>query len=84
MVHLTTWINEGDKFYIGVKSCNYPVQANPKFVMAQMNIGAWIFEKVDANTTKITNISDMNPMGNIPDFLKSFATSKKIQELSNI
>jgi hypothetical protein len=52
--------------------------------MAQMNIGAWIFEKIDANTTKITNISDMNPMGNIPDFLKSFATSKKIQELSNI
>jgi hypothetical protein len=52
--------------------------------MAQMNIGAWIFEKVDAKTTKITNISDMNPMGNIPDFLKSFAASKKIQELSNI
>jgi hypothetical protein len=24
MVHLTTWVNEGDKFYIGVKSCNYP------------------------------------------------------------
>jgi hypothetical protein len=25
MVHLTTWVNEGDKFYIGVKSCNYLV-----------------------------------------------------------
>ena len=52
--------------------------------MAQMNIGAWIFEKIDEKTTRIINISDMNPMGNIPDFLKNFVAEKKIQELSNI
>lgn len=84
MVHMVTHINEGNKFYVGVKSCNYPVQPTPKFVMAQMNIGAWIFEKIDENTTRIINISDMNPMGNIPDFLKNFVSEKKIQELGNI
>ncbi len=52
--------------------------------MAQMNIGAWIFEKNDEKTTRIINISDMNPMGNIPDFLNNFIAQKKIQELSNI
>lgn len=33
-VSMTTWINEGNKFYLGVKSCNYPIEANPKYVMA--------------------------------------------------
>jgi hypothetical protein len=40
---MTTWINEGNKFYLGVKSCNYPVEPNPKYVMAVMNIGGWVF-----------------------------------------
>lgn len=83
-VSLTTWINEGDKFYLGVKSCNYPFQANPNFVRATMNIGGWIFEKVDANSTKVTNIADMDPNGNIPDFVKNLVSEKRIQGLKDL
>ena len=36
-----------------------------------MNIAAWIFERVDSNSTKVTNFSDMDPKGNIPDFFKN-------------
>jgi hypothetical protein len=71
MISLATWINEGNKVYLGVKGCNFPIEPNPKFVMSHLNIGAWIFERIDANTTKVTNISDMDPRGNVPDFLKN-------------
>jgi len=36
-----------------------------------MNIGGWIFEKIDSGSTKVTNLSDMDPSGNIPDFFKN-------------
>lgn len=49
-----------------------------------MNISGWIFEKVDANSTKVTNMSDMDPNGNIPDFLKNFVAEKRIQSLKDL
>ncbi len=81
---MTTWINEGSKFYIGEKSCNYPVEPNPKFVRAHMHIGGWVFEKIDNNSTKVTNYADIDPRGNIPEFLKNFVAEKRIQELKNL
>ena len=41
--HLTTWVNEGNKFYVGAKSVNYPIEPNQKCVMAWLNIGGWVF-----------------------------------------
>ncbi len=83
-VSMTTWINEGNKYYMGVKSCNYPIEPNPKFVMAHMNIGGAIFQKVDNQSTKVTSFADMDPRGNIPDFLKNFIAEKRIQGLKNL
>ena len=49
-----------------------------------MNIGGWIFEKIDNNTTKVTNISDMDPKGNVPDFLKNSIAEKRVQGLKDL
>lgn len=83
-VSLTTWINEGTKFYIGVKECNFPVELDPKCVRAHMNIGGWIFEKIDNGSTKVTNLSDMDPSGNIPDFFKNHIAEKRVQGLKDL
>lgn len=81
---LTTWINEGNKVYLGSKSCNYPIELNPKFVTAQTNIAGWIFEKIDNNSTKVTNLSDMDPRGNVPDFFKNAVAEKRVQSLKDL
>lgn len=39
-------------------------------VRADMKISAWVFEKVDNYRTRVTSFADMDPMGNIPDFVK--------------
>jgi hypothetical protein len=49
-----------------------------------MNIAAWIFERVDANRTKVVNFSDMDPKGNIPDFFKNFIAEKRVQALKDL
>jgi hypothetical protein len=84
MISLATWINEGNKVYFGVKACNYPIEPSPKFVMAHLNIGGWIFERIDANTTKVINITDMDPRGNVPEFLKNMISEKRAQRLSGL
>lgn len=81
---MTTWISQGNKFYLGVKACSYPIKPTPGFVMAHMNIGGCIFEKIDHNKTKVINITDMDPKGNIPDFVKNFITEKRLKSSNNL
>ncbi len=69
---------------MGVKACNYPVQPDPNFVMAHMNIGGWIFEKIDSNSTKLTSFADLDLRGNIPDFVKNLVSEKRIQGLKDL
>lgn len=83
-VNMQISFTEGSKYYIGIKSCNYPIEQNSKFVRAHMNIAAWIFERVDANRTKVVNFSDMDPKGNIPDFFKNFIAEKRVQALKDL
>ena len=45
--------------------------------MAHLNIGGWIFESIDANTTKVINITDMDPRRNVPEFLKNIISEKR-------
>jgi hypothetical protein len=49
-----------------------------------MNIGGWIFEKIDNGSTKVTNLSDMDPSGNIPDFFKNHIAEKRVQGLKDL
>ena len=46
--------------------------------MSHLNIGGWIFERIDNNTTKVTNISVMDLRGNVPEFLKNIISKKKV------
>lgn len=39
--------------------------------MAHVHIGGWVLERIDNKLTKVINFADMDPKGNIPDFLKN-------------
>ena len=84
MVVVNTFHQEGDKVIIGNRSCNYPVQLDKDAELAQAYVAGFIFEKVDAGKTKVTNISDMDPKGSIPGFVKNAIASKRAEILINL
>ena len=69
---------------IGNRSCNYPVQHEKDAELAQVYVGGYIFEKVDAGKTKMINISDVDPKGSIPGFVKNALASKRAEILGSI
>ena len=78
LVAVNTFKVEGDKTYVGNRSLkNFPVQAEKDTERAHLHVGGFIFEKVDAGKTKVTNISDMDPKGSIPGFVKNALASKR-------
>ena len=84
MVVVNTFHQEGDKVIIGNRSCNYPVQLDKDAELAQAYVAGFIFEKVDAGKTKVTNISDMDPKGSIPGFVKNAIASKRAEMLAGL
>ncbi len=49
-----------------------------------MNIGGWVLQKIDNQSTKVTNFADLDPRENIPDFLKNFVAEKRIGQMKNL
>ncbi len=74
---------EKDLLIIGLKSCNYPKETEEKFVRVKTNIAGWILER-QGNKTKATNISDIDPMGNIPDLIKNKMSSRRAEIVGEV
>ena len=64
-------LNEGNKIYLGSKSCNYPVPEVNGVVRAEAFIGGYILEKLDEKTTKVTYMSNADIKGSIPTIIKN-------------
>lgn len=63
--------------YIATKSCNYPKPEVNKIVRAELFIGGYILERIDANTTRVTYISDSDSKGSIPAMVKNSVSAKQ-------
>ena len=83
-IAVNTFHQEGDKVLIGNRSCNYPAQLEKDTELAHAYVGGFIFEKVDAGKTKVINISDMDPKGSIPGFVKNAIASKRSEVLATL
>ena len=84
MVVVNTFKNEGDKIYVGNRSCSYPVQVNKNAVLANLLVGGFILDKTEGNKTIVTNISDVDIKGNIPDFVMNAMSKKRIEMLYDL
>ena len=62
---------EGNKAYCGNRSCTFPVKKYEDTVVADAQATGYILEKIDANTTLVTQISYMDIKGSIPNFIKN-------------
>ena len=78
MVVVNSYINEGDKIYVGNRSCKYPVQVDKDAVQAELLIGGFILDKMDEGKTMVTNISDVDIKGAIPDFVVNAMSKKRV------
>ena len=72
---------EGNKAYVGNKSCKFPFNKHPDTVIAELHIAGFILEKIDAGRTNITSISDVDVKGSIPGFIKNSLASKRVESL---
>ena len=84
MVVVNTYINEGDKVYVGNRSCKYPVQIDKDAVQAELLIGGFILDKMDEGKTMVTNISDVDIKGAIPDFVVNAMSKKRVQMMYDL
>ena len=74
---------EGNKAYVGNKSCNYNFNKDKDSEVAHIHCGGSILEKMDQRT-KITSISDVDIGGSIPDFVKNAMASKRAENLAKL
>lgn len=72
-----------NKTYFGDRSCHFPVQLNKANVLAKIHAGGFIAER-DGNRTKLTNISDLDPKGSIPGFVKNAFATKRAEMMTTI
>ena len=52
--------------------------------MANLLVGGFILDKGEANKTIVTNISDVDIKGNIPDFVTNAMAKKRIEMLYDL
>jgi hypothetical protein len=49
-----------------------------------MHVNGFIIERVDANRTKITNVSDVDPKGSIPGFVVNAMAGKRAEIMASL
>ncbi len=69
---------EGNKAYVGNKSCKFPFNKHPDTVIAELHAAGFILEKIEEGKTNITNISDVDIKGSIPGFVQNTLASKRV------
>lgn len=75
---------EGNKAYVGNRSCRFTLNKHPDTVIAELHVAGFILEKIDAGRTSVTNISDVDVKGSIPGFIKNAMASKRVENLSKL
>jgi hypothetical protein len=75
---------DGNKAYIGYRSCSFPVKVNSSNVIAEVHINGFIIEKVDGGRTKVANLSDIDPKGMVPGFVKGAMAAKRAEVLASL
>lgn len=80
----TVRMEGANKAYIGNRSCNFKISQRPDTVMGNAHVSGFILERLDGNHTKITSISDIDPNGWIPAFIKNAVASKRVQFLATL
>lgn len=84
LVVVNTIQSDGQKAYIGNRSCNFPVKEDPDLVRAEVHVTANILEKIGEKQTKLTSIADIDIKGMVPNFVKGTIGSKRAASLANI
>jgi len=64
--------NDGEKIYLCSKSCSYSFADVNGVVRAELSVGGYIIEKRGEKQCKVTYISNADPKGNLPDFVKNY------------
>ena len=73
---------DGNRAFCGNRSCNYfPFQKDPDSVLAEAHVMGFILDKIDSNTTLVTQISDMDIKGAIPVFVQNAIASKRANSI---
>ena len=81
---VNTFKQNGNKIIAGDRSCNFPVKLDKNAELAHIYVGAFVCEKIEAETIKITNISDVDPKGSIPGFVKNAVAGMRADILKDI
>ena len=84
MVVVNTYRHEGEKVYVGNRSCNYPAALDKDAVKAELLVGGFILDKMDETKTMVTNISDVDIKGNIPDMVVNAMAKKRIEMMYDL
>lgn len=84
IVAVFTFKQEGNKTYLGNRSCNYPYKGDPDAIRAEAIVGGFILEKVSEGQTKITTITNVDIKGSIPDFIRNWMVEKRAQSLADV
>ena len=84
LVAVNTVRMQGDRGYLGNRSCGYPVKNDPDAVRAEAQAAGFIAEKLDAGRTRVINISDLDVKGSIPGFVKSAMSGKRIEVMKSL
>jgi hypothetical protein len=76
---------EGNKAYCGYRSCNhFTFSKDPDTVLADAHVLGFILEPIDANTTSVIQISDVDINGSVPGFVKNAIAHKRAEVLINL
>ena len=73
----------GDKAYCGSRSCKFPVQLDKDCELIEIHAGAFILERA-GNSTKATNITDIDVKGSIPGFIKNAMAGRRVEVLQKL
>ena len=77
IIAVNTFQQEGDRVMVGDRSIDFKANLHKDAVLGHVYVGGFIIEKVDSNRTKVINITDIDPKGSIPGFVKNGIAGKR-------
>jgi hypothetical protein len=83
-VNVATKEKSDNKIYIATCACQFPYPESKGVVRGEVNVGGYIIEKVSADVTQITYISDADLKGSIPGMIKNTLSAKQGEIASKI
>ena len=75
---------EGDKGYVGNKTINFPFKQHKGTEISIVHGSGFVITAIDANRTDVLYVSDVDPGGWIPGFVKKGVAGKRASFLEEI